>query len=326
MTYGGIIQSVKVPDRRRALRERHPGLRQPHGLRRAKPVLRVHHGPVREPDRTRQVHARRRHLPAADQQPAELASRRNRRLRQAHLGHHGDPEPRRRRSQDDVHEPARRPGLSGHAQVRGRLLADRQERDPDGLPGDDGQGDDRQPDEPRLLEPGRRGNRLDRRSRPEAERVALHPGGSDVDPDRRNRSGGRHADGLHPVDRDRRQDPRQLRAARDRPRLRPQLGTRPAQPQRHVDDPRGACAGARQRPSARDLHDRARNPVLLRELPRRDSRRNEWTDVQAGRRVRAGDPALPRLAEQAELPLDRPPSGAGLQDHHDLPVLDLHHH
>ena len=99
----------------RTLRERHPGLRQPHGLRRAKPVLRLHHGPVREPDRTRQVHARRRHLPAADQQPAELASRRNRRLRQAHLGDHGDPEPRRRRSQDDVHEPAPRPGLSGHA-------------------------------------------------------------------------------------------------------------------------------------------------------------------------------------------------------------------
>ena len=42
------------------VRERHARLRQPDGLRRAKPVLRVHHGPLREPDRTRSVHARRR--------------------------------------------------------------------------------------------------------------------------------------------------------------------------------------------------------------------------------------------------------------------------
>ena len=93
------------------VRERHARLRQPDGLRRAKPVLRVHHGPLREPDRTRSVHARRRPLPAADQQPAELAARRDGRLRQARLGDHGDRERRRRRPQDDVHEPGRRPGV-----------------------------------------------------------------------------------------------------------------------------------------------------------------------------------------------------------------------
>ena len=152
LTYGGIIQSVKVPDRHGHFENVTLGFDNLDGLCRTKSVLRVHHGPVREPDRTRQVHARRRHLPAADQQPTELAPRRDRRLRQACLGRDGDPERRRRRPEAHVHEPGRRPGLPGQARVRGRLPPHGQERDPDGLPGDDRQADDRQPDEPRLLE------------------------------------------------------------------------------------------------------------------------------------------------------------------------------
>ena len=102
LTYGGIIQSVKVPDRRRHFENVTLGFDNLADYVATEPVLRVHHGPVREPDRTRQVHARRRHLPAPDQQPAELAPRRNRRLRQARLGGDGDPEPRRRRPQAHV--------------------------------------------------------------------------------------------------------------------------------------------------------------------------------------------------------------------------------
>ena len=134
LTYGGIIQSVKVPDRRKHFENVTLGFDNLADYVAAKPVLRVHHGPVREPDRTRQVHAGRRHLPTADQQPAELAARGNGRLRQARLGRDGDPEPRRRRAQADVHEPGRRPGLPRHAQGRGHLSPHGQEPDPDGLP------------------------------------------------------------------------------------------------------------------------------------------------------------------------------------------------
>ena len=78
----------------------------------------------------------------------------------------------------------------------------------DALRGDHRRPDDRQPDQPRLLEPGRRG--LGRHQRPQAaaQGQPLHAGQRHPDPHRGHRPGGRHADGLHQVDQDRQAHPR----------------------------------------------------------------------------------------------------------------------
>ena len=52
----------------------------------------------------------------------------------------------------------RRPGLPRHADRRGDVHPRQQQPDPHRLPGDDGQADGRQPHEPRLLEPRGRGH------------------------------------------------------------------------------------------------------------------------------------------------------------------------
>ena len=88
LTYGGILQSIEVPDRHGRIGQRRPRLRQPRRLRGQEPVLRLHHRPLRQPHRQRPVHARRRDVPAADQQRPEQPARRHGRLRQAHLGGH----------------------------------------------------------------------------------------------------------------------------------------------------------------------------------------------------------------------------------------------
>ena len=184
---------------------------------------------------------------------AEQPARRHRRLRQARLGGDADPGPRRVGLELDVHQPGRRPGLPGHAQAEVTYTLTRQQRDPDRLPGDDRQDDGRQPDQPRLLEPRRRGLRVDRRPRPVLNArhytpvdPTLIPTGA-IDP-----VAGTPMDFTR-ADRDRRAHPRRLRAARDRPRLRPQLGARPAS--RRLADPAARRAGSRERPRLEILTD-----------------------------------------------------------------------
>ena len=61
-----------------------------------------------------------------------------------------------------------------------------------------GRGDHRQPDQPRLLQPGGRGQRRHLRPPAVPQRRPLHPGRRDAHPHRRHRPGARDADGLPP--------------------------------------------------------------------------------------------------------------------------------
>ena len=76
--------------------------------------------------------------------------------------------------------------------------------------------------------------------------------------------------------------------------------------------------GQRSRPQ--DLHHRAGRPALHRQLPRRHARRPEPSHLPAGRRVHARDPALPGLAERADVPVDCAAPRADVHEHHHLRV------
>ena len=188
-------------------------------------------------------------------------------------------------------------GYPGTLQVDRRLHARQRQQPADRLHGDDRRADGRQPHQPRLLEPRRRGLRDDLRPPAAAQRRPLHAGRLDADPDRRDRPGGRHAVRLprfHAIGERIRGNDQQLVFGRgydhnwvlDRP----------------SGDRHALIAAARLRDpvSGRVLTistDRARDPVLLGQLPRRHAVRHERPPVPAGRRARARDPALPRLAE-----------------------------
>ena len=68
LTYGGIIQTIEVPDRRGRNANVALGFDNLTDYVRTQPVLRLHHRPLRQPHRAGPVHPGRRHLPAADQQ------------------------------------------------------------------------------------------------------------------------------------------------------------------------------------------------------------------------------------------------------------------
>jgi len=124
-----------------------------------------------------------------------------------------------------------------------------------------------------------------------------------------------------PLDAHRAADPPGVPADRDRPGLRLQLGAGPPEPGRPVDDPGRHRQRPGQRPHPRRPHDRAGHPVLLRQPPGRDAGRPQRQAVPPGRRVHAGDPAPSRLAEPPELPVDRAAAGPAVQldDHLPLP-------
>ena len=298
MTYGATIISVRVPDRAGRVDDVVLGFDQLDDYLTKGALLRLHRRPLRQPDRRRPVHARRRRDPARHQQRTEPPARRRPGVRQGRLEGRTVRPRRQQRRQVHLHQRRRRRGLPGHAARRRQLYAHAAQRARPGVLGDDRQGDADQPDQPQLLQPGGPRPRRHPAASADAARGSLHADRRDADPDRRDRAGGRHAVRLPNAGRDRRADRRRQRADPPRQRLRPQLRDRRMVGRRH-DAAGRARRRSGERTHARRRDDRAGRPVLRRQQPRRRAQR-----LRPPYRVLPRDAALPRFAEPSELPVD----------------------
>ena len=110
ITYGGIITSLRVPDRNGAFGDIVLGFDDLDAVPQGPSVLRRDHRPLRQPHRGRPVHARRRDLYAREEQRAEPLHGGNEGLRQGVWS--AEPSAERRRRRVHAHEPGRRGGLS----------------------------------------------------------------------------------------------------------------------------------------------------------------------------------------------------------------------
>ena len=185
----------------------------------------------------------------------------------------------------------------------------------------------RQPDQPQLLQPGRRElvPRLGLRPADPDQREQVHADRHHLDPARLQRVRVRHAVQLHPLLPDGRPDSRRQRAgqfpglqpAPRSPGLRPQLGTEPADPGHHRParpQPGRPRPRPVQRPPTHRMDRPARRPVLHQQLPDRDAGGHQRPRVPPGPGVHLRDPALPELAQPAQLPLHRAEGGPDRSD------------
>ncbi len=138
---------------------------------------------------------------------------------------------------------------------------------------------------------------------------SLHAGHGFVDPHGRAGASRWYAVRFQEADAHRRADRSAARAAEERQGLRPQLG---AEPQAERTAARGARARTEIRADARGHDLRAGHAVLLRQFPR-------WHDQgEAGSRVRSshgllsGNAAFPRFTEPALVPIDNPEAGTDI--------------
>ena len=161
LTYGGVIQTLEVPDEHGEVDNVVLGLRRPGRLRRGRrPLLRRAHRPVRQPHRRRHLHAGRHDLPAAAQQRSEHPARRARRASTTGCGR--PPTSATTTSaalQLELVSPDGDQGFPGTLTTTVTYTLDADVAADGALRGHHRRADRRQPDPAHLLEPGRRGLR-----------------------------------------------------------------------------------------------------------------------------------------------------------------------
>ena len=178
---------------------------------------------------------------------------------------------------------------------------DGRERAADRLHRHDRQGHRRQPDQPRLLQPGRRGpgdilgHEIADRRRP------VHAGGRDADPDRRAAPvEGTPFDFTQAHRRSARASTTPTSRSPAAARLRPQL--RPATARRGPCASAAARHGAEERPRAGSAHHRARLQFYTGNFLDGTPRRGRRASPTAAQRLLPRDAALPGFAQQAGFP------------------------
>ena len=144
-------------------------------------LSRRHHRPLRQPHRGRPLRPRRRDARAHGQRGHHHAARRSRRLRPPTVDR---PRARRDEGATRAAQPARRPGLPGRPRRHGDVCR-RAGRRAHLLLRDHGSRHRRQPHQPQLLQPRRRGQRADRRPRAHALVERVHADGRAAHPDGR---------------------------------------------------------------------------------------------------------------------------------------------
>ena len=141
ITLGGIITSLKVPDKAGQLGDVVLGYDALQGYLDKSPFFGTHRRPLWQPHRQGDVHDWRHEVLAADQQRREPPARRTAGLRQGQLEGRALRASRRRGRRVHAHQPRWRHGLPGHAAGQGHLHADQRQHAARRLRGDDRQGD-----------------------------------------------------------------------------------------------------------------------------------------------------------------------------------------
>ena len=185
ITYGAIITSWRVPDRRGQLADIVLGYDDPAAyVKNNSPLLRRHRRPIRQSNREGAV--------SLDGRTYTLAA--NNGVNHLHGGTQGFDKvlwkgkrcgAGRHGRRVHAHERGRRGRVSGEPESACDLHADRQQRAHRRVRGDDRQADDRQPDPAHLLQPRGSGHRRHPRTRAAHQCRPLHARRCDAHPDRR---------------------------------------------------------------------------------------------------------------------------------------------